>query len=793
MTSITRPIPSASRLAVGVSLISGSLLALEILYVRLVSILLFPVATYLVISIALLGLGASGGLLSLLGQERIDGRLIAFGAAGFSLTIPISLLSVWFASDAAWLGLSLPIVLALPMFFGGIALSGVFSLAGSRIQVLYFADLIGAGASALLVLGVLNLLGAIKVALLIGVLGIAAAGVFHGWRSRRILFLSAMLVVLLLLAPNAPKGITPISPKELSLIHQMSEKVDWEYQGWSALARVDVLSIPGDELDLKCRLPYKLVTHDGGAPSLLLQANSTAEKRCLIDNTIFGVPYWIKDKPKVLVIGLGGGPDVVAALAGGASEVHGAEVNPVMISIVKDQFAEFVGDPYSDPRVSVELTDGRHMLAQADDLYDVIQLTGVDTTVASLGGNPNLAENYLYTKEAFDEYLGHLSEDGLLSVSFPNVKGLGIRLVALANEALRDQGIDDFRGHVIVGEMTGYVHVLVSKAPFDSREIAVLKAHYASHPTSVYFPLYHRLFGQPSEEFIAYSRLLLVPGEQPVEPYGSFVDALENGEITSFLASQPQTIEPPTDEWPFFFVLDKFGYQTPNYNVLFLTLGSLLLFSMLLMIVPPLMLRRRGLKIRRPWAMIVYFACLGLGFIFVEVVFIQKLSLIVGHPSYSLAITLSALLISSGIGSYYSSRMNQSLIRKATLAATAVAALVILMNLVLASFGKIILQFPLYLRILVSTILVMSPGFFMGIPFPSGLGLVQRIEPDFIPWGWGINATFTVIGTILSLILAMTFGFTEVLFVASGLYIVALLAINFSEHPVNGTSNLDRS
>jgi len=191
--------------------------------------------------------------------------------------------------------------------------------------------------------------------------------------------------------------------------------------------------------------------------------------------------------------------------------------------------------------------------------------------------------------------------------------------------------------------------------------------------------------------------------------------------------------------------------------------------------------------------LIVYFACLGLGFIFVEVVFIQKLSLIVGHPSYSLAITLSALLVSSGLGSYFSSRLDYSLIRKATIAAMAVAVLVILTNLVLASFGKIILQFPLYLRILVSTILVMLPGFFMGIPFPSGLRLVQRTEPGFVPWGWGINATFTVIGTILSLVLAMTFGFTVVVLVAAGSYMVALLAINLSEHPRNGKSSSDGS
>ncbi|MGA9532294.1 MAG: hypothetical protein WBR18_06215 [Anaerolineales bacterium] len=611
---------STYRLALGLSLISGGLLGLEILYVRMVSILLFPVATFLVISLALLGLGASGGLMSLLPADKINRRLLGLGATGFSYAILLSLAAMWYASESYTLAMLLPVLLSIPMFFGGIALSGVFSLPASRIPILYFADLVGAGASALLVLVALNYLGGVQVALLTGALGLLSAAIFFG-RKGRIWALSSLLLfgALLGLSSQLPNGMIPISPKELRLIHRIDGEVDWEYQGWSALARVDVLSVPGDVLQVNGGLPYKLVTHDGGAPSLLLHVDSSTERQ-LIDDTIFGVPYWIKEAPDVLVIGLGGGPDVVAALAGGAASVTGAEVSPEMIAIVRDHFAEYVGDPYADPRVHIELTDGRHLLASSEDRYDLIQLTGVDTTVASLGGNPNLAENYLYTREAFVEYLDHLNDGGLLSVSFPNVEGLGLRLVALTSQALRAKGVTDFRDHVIVGEMTGYVHVLVSNDPFEPADIETLKEHYQAHPTSVHFPLYHRLFGQPAAEFIAESRLVLVPGDPPAKPYAGFVDALAEGDEENFLTSQPYELEPPTDEWPFFFVLDKFGFRTPNYDALFLTLGALLFFSVLLMIVPPWILRRRGKGIRKYWSVITYFACLGLGFIFVEVV-----------------------------------------------------------------------------------------------------------------------------------------------------------------------------
>lgn len=769
------------RLALGVSLLSGSLLALEILYVRLISILLYPVATYLVISLALLGLGASSGVISLLDTRTRTASLAAVGAFGFSLTTLVSIFAVWFAGQVPAFGILFPLLLSLPMFFGGVAVSTAFSTPEVRIQTLYFADLVGAGTATLLVLLGLHYTGAVQVALVIALAGLLSASVFarKAWRPY-LLAPGVILGVLLALSPRLPYGITPISPKELKLMQGLGENVQWEYQGWSALARVDVLSLEGDTLTPGTEMEYKLVTHDGGAPSLLIRVDDAAERQFLIENTIFGVPYWISDRPSVLIIGLGGGPDVIAALAADAAQILGAEVSPEMVAIVGDHFAEFVDDPYEDPRVQIELTDGRHLLASSDQRFDLIQLTGVDTTVASLGGNPNLAENYLYTREAFTEYLDHLNEGGLLSVSFPNIDGLGLRLLALTNEALQAHSLSPLSDHVIVGEMTGYVHLLVRKSPFTDEQVQILQAGYARSPTSVYFPLYHRLFGTPGEEFIADSHLVFGPGIMSPEPYRSFSSALSRGELDEFLMNQPFTLDPPTDAWPFFFVLDKLGYRAVNLETLLLTLGLLLLFSVILMITPPALLRRRGLGIQRSWSWVVYFACLGLGFIFVEVVFIQKLSLIVGHPSYSLAITLAALLISSGLGSLLSDRISASPVDKAKISTVIVALAVGLTHLLLSQSGDVILRWPLIWRALVSGLIVAIPGVFMGVPFPSGLSGIRRVAPNFIPWSWGINATFTVIGTVLSLVLAMLGGFNIVLISAALLYLAASLAIRAS-------------
>jgi hypothetical protein len=769
---------STGRLAVGVFVISGSLMALEILYVRVVSVLLYPIATYLVISLALLGLGASGGLLSLRDNRTLSARVAGFGAAGFSFAILFSMVSVWFANRNFIAALALPIVLSLPMFFGGITVSAALTLPNARIPVLYFADLVGAGTSAGLVLLSLNYFGALQVSLGISIAGLISAISFFTGRQRLLLIAPiTMLGLLLGLTSQLPKGIAPISPKELKLMLGVGAEVQWEYQGWSPLARVDVLSIPGDTLTSEWKIPYKLVTHDGGAPSLLIGIEDDSDGQFLVDNTIFGVAYWIQKTPKVLIIGLGGGPDVLAALAAQSPRILGAEVNPKMVAVVEQYFADFVGHPYSDPRVQIELTDGRHLLARTDEKFDIIQLTGVDTTIASLGANPNLAENYLYTREAFIEYIAHLDEAGVLSVSFPNVEGLGLRLLTLANEALSFHGIGPLSDYVIVSEMTGYVHVLIHKSPFTPDEVNVIREHYAHHPTSIYFPLYNRLFGTPDAEFISESRLVLAPGLTSNNLYSAYIEALQQGEGQSFLAAQPQTVAPPSDEWPFFFVLDKVGYRSVNYDTLFLTLALLLAFSFLLTILPPFFLRRQGLSMPKSGVIAAYFACLGLGFIFVEVILIQKLSLIVGHPSYALAITLSSLLIASGIGSLLSERVATSLKVKAVLSAFAVSCLILSAHFVLDRFGELILVQSLPVRVLSSALIVAAPGVFMGIPFPTGLLIVKSVQPNFAPWGWGINATFTVIGTILSLLLALSSGFGIVLRLAALLYILALFSM----------------
>jgi spermidine synthase len=169
------------------------------------------------------------------------------------------------------------------------------------------------------------------------------------------------------------------------------------------------------------------------------------------ERTVFGIPFWIRPEAEVLIIGLGGGPDLLAALEYAPTRVDVVEVNPAMVDLLQGPFAEFVGRPLTNPAVNVTEGDGRFFVARSDDVYDVIQLTGVDTAVASAAGSPNLAENYLYTREAVQLYFDHLSPDGLLAVSFPNVEGMGLRLVNLVTQTLADAG-SSAEDHIVVSE-----------------------------------------------------------------------------------------------------------------------------------------------------------------------------------------------------------------------------------------------------------------------------------------------------------------------------------------------------
>ena len=763
------------RLVPGIGLLSAAMLGLEMLAIRWISILYYPLAAYIVIALALMGLGISGGVLAVRGDRRLlTARQASIFAALFSASTIGAMAFAWAAPASPWLAVGLILGLALPFFFAGLALATLFATRSTRVSQVYFADLLGAGVGAVVTMLALEWTDGIRLGWLLAGAGVIAAALLAPSRGLRIGFAcGAVALTLLAFTAPIPFGITPVAPKELARALQREGTPAWESSQWNPLARIDVVSFGDDRLDPALPLEYKLVTQDGGAPSLLIRPDPTLGS--LGEQTIFGIPFWILPQADVLIIGLGGGPDLLAALEYDPRRVDVVEVNPAMIDLVESRYADFVGNPLADPRVSVTQGDGRFFVARASGSYDLIQLTGVDTAVAS-AASPNLAENYLYTQEAFRLYHAHLSPDGILAVSFPNVDGLGLRLVNLVTQTLAQAGVERPEDHIVLADITGYVHILMKRSPFTDEELETLERGFQRRISSVYFPLYHRLFGDPPQSFIERSAIVASPEAEWPGVYGDYLTAWRQGRQDEFLRSQPQTVEAPIDDHPFIFVLDKWGQRAPNLRALTGLLTALLMASAVLLLGPPAILQRRGTRVPARGSLGVYFLAIGLGYILLEVSLIQKLSLFLGHPSLALATTIGGLLVASALGSLASGRWKGRPQTLVAISALTVAALAAAMTPLLLLITDRLLGQPLPVRLLVSLALLALPGFFMGVPFPTGLAYVKTLFPAFVPWAWGLNATASVSATILGLLIALLVGLNAVFLTAAVLYGVAATA-----------------
>lgn len=772
---------------IGLMLLSATVLMLEVLLTRIVSVLYFPVGVYLVISLALLG-SAAGGVFVALAARRLEQRLAfipALACLGLAVGAMVALVAAVNASVEPLYMLPLALAIALPFLGGGLAISVLFSVNPALIHWMYLADLSGASLGAMLASVILLWIPAPH-AVILAACSAALAAVLLGvhwqrWQQSLVLIVVIGLVVLSPLLVTR-FSIPALPPKELGELLSVRDDVDIEYQAWNPVARVDVVSVPDDRIELPDALNYKLVTQDGAAPSLILGEEVLNSEVDFTEHTILGIPYWIKSNPKVLIIGLGGGPDVVTALRYDAQRIVGVEINSRMIEIVSRNFSGFAGDPYSDPRVEVIPGDGRHVIEASQDRFDIIQLTGVDTAVASLGATPNLSESYLYTVEAFKAYYEHLEPGGLLSISFPSVPGLGVRMFAVGLQALDEMGVEHPLDSMIVSETGGFVHLLIKcRESFTADEVAVLANHFDQEMFGIYFPLYHRLMGVGSSGFFSAHQLLLAP-HMELEVgnlYTDYYNHQREGKGASWMAQQPFEARPTTDNWPYFFILDRWFTYMPNFSLLLFILGVLTLFALLFLVVPLVIFRHQGTRTIGSLRIMGYFVCLGIGYMFVEVLFIQKMSLLLGHPAYAIAVTLGGMLLASGAGSVLSTRLPWETAKRVTVVIVILLFLLSVHAWLLDDIVRGTLAWPLVFRVLLALFIVGTTGALMGVPFPTGLHMmnaqVSKTE-GMVAWAWGMNGVASVMAPLLNLIVSVTFGLRIALLSAAALYLLALLA-----------------
>jgi spermidine synthase len=804
------PISPSPRELVALALTAATVIAAQILLTRIFSFVTWHHFTPLIVGIALLGFGFAGSYLSVRGGDPAGDRgtflrLVERDACGFALLLPVSLLVISQVRmnptrifqdpvEILWLAVYV-LAAALPFGAAGLVICRLIDRYRARAGRVYGTDLAASAGGVLLGLGLLVVVGAETALILVAALAALAAVLVAIERGVRPVVSGALLLVLIgaaLATGLARPDLLRAPPsKEMAAFAEHPElgQVAFEHRRWHPIARVDVTAevvrhAPdfGGELSrtLEGTAPderYRFLFQDGTAPSAYLKLSPPFPEIHYLHGYLQSAPYKIRPRARSLIIGLGGGIDVAIALAHGASAVTGIEVNPITLGLLTGDFADYCGVA-GDPRVTLEVGEGRAFARASRETYDVIQLSGADTHAALVSGSGSLTEGYLYTVEAVGDFLDRLAPRGVLSYSRPFFvpPRETMKLVATADRALRLRGVDDPDAHIVVLGGRKWSETLISPSPFDADEVARLERFAARYGFKV--------FASPSAS-------LPVPWDRYLE--------LDATAAREFRQDYFFNVEPATDDRPFFYDYARWrklltdpppfdfgieGYYTVESPLGPLPVGNALLVVALVLvtllatlcIVVPL--ARRTTELARQPAVaarvLAYFAALGLGFIAIEITLMQSFQLLLGGPALALGSVLFALLTGAGCGSLVAERLMPRHLR---LVVPAIVVLLVVELVLLPRLIAALAAAPIALRVVATIAATAVPGFVMGMPFPLGIRAIAARGRALVPWAWAANGLLSVCGSVLTLLVAMMIGFKLVMAGAAAVYLLGWLAL----------------
>jgi spermidine synthase len=783
--SAVAPPVTAGSLA-GVACISAALLMTELALTRIFSVTMYYHFAFLAISIALFGLGASGVYVYLargpLGRRR-PAALLAWHAVAYALVTTVSLailvrlrVGLNYSLQNLVLMLTIYALAAVPFFTGGAVLSLAVSRLAGRINLVYAADLLGASAGCLLLLPLLDRVGAPGVVLATAALGALAAACFAPPAARaRVLPAAAFLVIL----PWSAYAAGLVSFDVTQTKGHVGDTV--LFSKWNSFSRVAVYDRRHGDWSLSPTyagpMPEsRFMDIDSAASTPILRFSGDLASVAYLRSELTALAYHLAEPPfSALVIGPGGGRDLLSALVFGASRVDGVEINPIIaLDVMSRRFLAYSGRLYTRPDVRIAVEDGRSFVRRSPERYDVIQASLVDTWAATAAGAYTLTENSLYTVEAFDDYLEHLSDRGLLTITRWTLDG--VRLVSLAQEACARRGWSS-ADRIAVVQYGKVATFILKRTPFTSAEVRHLQqVSEALKFTVLYAP------------GLAPPRTLASTGagdwEAPQGASNDYARLILAGDRQAFYAGYPLDITPTTDDRPFFFHTTKLKDQASvafGRTMLFgnglsalMTLMGISTALVVAFILGPMALSGRAL-LGSGWSRsLAYFGVLGAAFMLVEVALLQRFVLLLGHPVYSLTVTLFSLLLGTGVGSYLSRRIPEDRVRSRLLAAlVAVALLGVVAIVALPPIIRAAIAVSLAARIAIAVALLFPAGLLMGIPLPAGVRLLARRQPELLPWAWAMNGALSVLGTTLAVFIAMNWGFSVTLLTGGVVYLAA--------------------
>ena len=766
-------------------LLAMASLITEISLIRVFDVLFFPNISYMIITCSLFAFGLAGvySVIKPMPQNRDlrneFGKMSILLALSTGAILPVMNLlpldlnnfSTEPILQLIYFG-GMYIVLTLPFFLTGLIFSTAFTVYASKIQTLYFWDLSGAALGSVIVIPFISWIGPG------GLLFFATALIFFAsalfLRKKTWDLTAGMISLVLIFAPlvRAPHYFDFIEHQGKRGVKLAREQGIIEQTVWDPISKIDIINYGN----------LRHIAYDGGSQSSVFYPfdGNFKNLRENLPNDLTthfwqrGVlaSHYLKEgsNPNVLVIGSAGGQEIKAALMYHAKHVDAVEMVGTVIDLGTNDYSSYIGGLFQHPLVSVHKGEGRNFLRSNNTKYDIIQIFSNHTSSTVATGVGAIATNYLQTSNAYQEYFSHLSENGILHINhyyYP-------RMITTAALAWAQLGGRDFEKHVVVYE-NDYDEtlptLLIKMQPWTADEMLRIKEYFAAD-----FP----------GEDIKYTLVVnpLSPEENSI-PLTYFSANLPREAIQS---SETQ-IEPATDNRPYFNLSEKtlnpfkngalqnmqhiFAGSPQGLITLYMT-GIVAVFYALIFILAPLFFSFAG---REKWHnkvnSLLYFSCLGAGFIIIEFVFIQLFMHLIGSPLYTYSIVLFTMLLGAGLGSITSSRWNITPEHRWFIPFIGIFSAMTFMLVLYPSIRDIFLLMPLPIRISIALLSIFPAGFFMGMPFPLGILTLQRQPKGSIAWAWGMNGLFTVIGGLFGIVSSVQWGFNITLLIACVFYALA--------------------
>lgn len=791
----------------GVFLLALATLALEIVQTRILSVVAWYHLAFFVISLAMFGLTAGAVWVYLRGDRFSEETLsddLAGMAAAFALSTAASICLqtvIAPAFDRSISGLVsltvLSLCMAAPYFFAGVAMSLALTRSPYPVPRVYGVDMVGAATGCFAALLLLNLTDGPSAVLLIATLAAIAAAVFAAagiggvparpqpfWALvRRRPTIILLLATFALLNATTGAGLKPI------LVKNTVEAVGPAplHEEWNSFSRVVVRHSDDGRPQMwgpSPRLRYdqwnvekRFLTIDGDAGTSMYRFAGDAKTVEFLKYDVTNLAYALPRRERGAVIGIGGGRDMLSAHIFGVRDVTGIEVNPVFVRLLTRTpgFTDYAGLA-ALPGMHFVVDEARSWFARTPSTFDIVQMSLIDTWAATGAGAFSLSENGLYTVEAWRIFLDRLTPSGVFTVSRwhqPDKYDETGRMVSLAAAVLMHMGVPEPRRHIFVASSGRIATLVLARAPFAAADLAALEAATARYGFTV----------------------LLSPNATPAsEALGKIVNAPALDDLRRYTASLSLDLTPPTDDRPFFF------NQVPIFKVVAalraigdgkvggvafgnlaatFSLAGLFLISTMLVIVAILVPLRSTIARANKRLLAggtAYFLLIGMGFMLVEIALLQRFSVFLGHPTYSLSVVLFTVILSTGLGSLISGRVpldsNIRLVTWSVLTAVYVVLLPAWLPRVLLAFDDA----ELFTRAAIAVATLAPAGMLMGFGFPTGMRLIGAVDRRPTPWFWGINGAAGVAAGVTAVACSISFGIHVTLIVGGLCYLLLIPA-----------------